>query len=93
MSIVRVTEENHQRLAELISEETSVPILVAKMFFEMVIGLQFTDEELTERINTFIRRLTEELERRWTEVSIDEDGMIFYYNQDDPDDIFYPDAR
>lgn len=90
---IRVTRENCERLAELTSEETSVPIAVTRMFFQMVIGKKFTDDELHKYINMFISNLAEAIDRQWTEMSIDDDGTIFYYNKDNPDDTFYPSYR
>ena len=91
MSIVRVTEENCELLAGLTAEEANVSIAVMRMFFQLMIGREFTDDELTEEINTFISSLDDELRAcESVEMSIDDEGDIFYYSKENPDDMFYP---
>lgn len=84
VSTVRITQKNCERLAELTAEETSMPIVMMRTFFQLMIGEEFTDEELTDRINEFIDSLIDRLE-----MSIDDNGEIFYYRKDNPDDVFY----
>lgn len=88
----KITEENYMNLARILAIESGLPFKKMTEFTRELIGKELTSAELTTKVNAHIEDLVFEALRldEQTEMSIDEEGRIFFYDKDNPDETIYP---